>query len=355
MVCLQFVSRKKTKINYNYLSIYTINTPVFQSHLFNSSESEEAASIVLSEGLKKYEKLMENAKTFTVDKEETKKWKSSLTIDKALSLIEPLPCQSKVTDKVCGRRPLVDRDIENIMKLFEKHQQQEQQEANKKSDPVQSNRLNSRVNAKPEQPSTSYQSSASNQPSTSYQRYNRFNPDPFGKRPRTVQRTEEDDSNREEEAPKSNPFKTARKELQIQQQQQRTGKKSLGGKASVNSKFICPIKRERDRDDEKIEDSPKEAEVVDERLKGIDEKLIELVRNEIMDCGTVVSWNDVAGLEHAKKIIKEIVVLPMLRPDIFTGLRRPPKGILLFGPPGTGKKQKSSAVRFFYVSPVAAW
>merc|ERR1712112_355213 len=61
------------------------------------------------------------------------------------------------------------------------------------------------------------------------------------------------------------------------------------------------------------------------------------VKNEIMDCGQEVAWDDIAGLQFAKDMVKEIVVWPMLRPDIFTGLRGPPKGLLLFGPPGTGK------------------
>ncbi len=47
--------------------------------------------------------------------------------------------------------------------------------------------------------------------------------------------------------------------------------------------------------------------------------------------------DEIAGLHHAKATIQEIIVWPMLRPDIFNGLRAPPKGLLLFGPPGTGK------------------
>ena len=47
-----------------------------------------------------------------------------------------------------------------------------------------------------------------------------------------------------------------------------------------------------------------------------------------------VKWADIAGLDFAKQSVQEIVVWPMLRPDIFTGLRGPPKGLLLFGPPG---------------------
>lgn len=65
--------------------------------------------------------------------------------------------------------------------------------------------------------------------------------------------------------------------------------------------------------------------------------MVELIRSEIMDSGPAVTWDDIAGLAFAKSAIQEAVVWPMLRPDIFTGLRKPPKGILLFGPPGTGK------------------
>lgn len=75
----------------------------------------------------------------------------------------------------------------------------------------------------------------------------------------------------------------------------------------------------------------------DERLKNIDPKFVEMIQNEIIYSGKKVLWDDIAGLSYAKQIIKEAIILPLLRPDIFTGLRRAPKGILLYGPPGTGK------------------
>ena len=72
--------------------------------------------------------------------------------------------------------------------------------------------------------------------------------------------------------------------------------------------------------------------------------LKEKIMNEIVDSKPDVKFSDVVGLKEAKQILKEIIVIPNLRPDLFVGLRSPPRGLLLFGPPGTGKTMIAKAV-----------
>ncbi|KAM7267183.1 hypothetical protein ACFE04_009349 [Oxalis oulophora] len=93
-----------------------------------------------------------------------------------------------------------------------------------------------------------------------------------------------------------------------------------------------------------------------EKLRNLEPRLIEHVSNEIMDRDPNVRWDDIAGLEHAKKCVTEMVIYPLLRPDIFKGCRSPGRGLLLFGPPGTGKTMIGKAIAgeakatFFYIS-----
>jgi len=58
-----------------------------------------------------------------------------------------------------------------------------------------------------------------------------------------------------------------------------------------------------------------------------------------------ISWQHVGGLKDQEREIKEVIELPLLKPELFKKVGiEPPKGILLYGPPGTGKTLLAKAV-----------
>ncbi|CAK9295317.1 unnamed protein product [Gordionus sp. m RMFG-2023] len=77
---------------------------------------------------------------------------------------------------------------------------------------------------------------------------------------------------------------------------------------------------------------------------GYDTDLVDMITRDLVSKNPNVKWGDIAGLEEAKRLLEEAVVLPLWMPGFFTGIRRPWKGVLMVGPPGTGKTLLAKAV-----------
>lgn len=54
-------------------------------------------------------------------------------------------------------------------------------------------------------------------------------------------------------------------------------------------------------------------------VKGVEQKLVQLILDEIVEGGAKVEWTDIAGQDVAKQALQEMVILPSVRPELFTG------------------------------------
>jgi len=78
-----------------------------------------------------------------------------------------------------------------------------------------------------------------------------------------------------------------------------------------------------------------------EALREVEPSAIREVFTEIPD----VKWDDVGGLKEVKKVLMETIEWPLKHPKLFKHAKtKPPKGILLYGSPGTGKTLVAKAV-----------
>ncbi|MCQ2820837.1 MAG: hypothetical protein MJ252_26560 [archaeon] len=104
---------------------------------------------------------------------------------------------------------------------------------------------------------------------------------------------------------------------------------SGGGKAAA--KGAKGGKDSKDGKDQKASKSPF-LEHCYPNGEGPDSELIEMLEREVVDTNPRITFDDIAELDKAKKVLKEAVLLPLIIPDYFKGIRRPWRGILLYGP-----------------------
>merc|ERR1719336_1035287 len=161
----------------------------------------------------------------------------------------------------------------------------------------------------------------------------------------------------------STPLPLEDKSRSRRREERRTrGSREHGKKANDNDRSSAGSSNGRISEDDESSHDDKPYRRADRkgfdkfRGDGYEPHLVDMIEKDLLLRNPDIKWNDIAGLHDAKALLQEAVVLPLIMPDFFKGIRRPWKGVLMVGPPGTGKTMLAKAVatecktRFFNIS-----